>query len=129
MNGPEHGTARGGVVSKGKVVHVNGSLECDYYIGRANRRYGLAASDWANPYRIGWDGSRQEILQKYLSYLAGNAYLARNLFIFEGKVLGCWCPPKGEALTADDPWVCHGQVILWLLENGTLVNGSVGEER
>ena len=111
---------------RGSVVHVNGNLEADCYIGRANARYGLSASDWANPFKIGRDGSREEILQKYLSYLAGNAYLARNLFIFEGKTLGCWCAKKDETLTPDDPWVCHGQAIHWLLENGTLVNGGEG---
>lgn len=32
-----------------------------------------------------------------------------------GKILGCFCPPKG-GLTPTDDLICHGQVILAYLE-------------
>jgi hypothetical protein len=35
------------------------------YIGRAAPRYGLRASKWANPFMIGRDGERDEVIAMY----------------------------------------------------------------
>ncbi len=97
-----------------KVVHCQ-KEPYDVYIGRAMPRYGLAASKWANPYRIGPDGDREHVLALYELYIRKHPYLMGDLPELRQKVLGCWCAPKG-GLTADDPLRCHGQVLLRLLE-------------
>lgn len=64
----------------------------DVYIGRPSK--------WGNPYEIGRDGTREEVIQKYREYAEGFsiAVIRREL---GGKVLGCWCAPKA----------CHGDVL------------------
>ncbi len=52
-----------------RVVHVNGPGGYDVYIGRASPRKGLKASVWANPFKIGRDGTRDEVIAKYRTYL------------------------------------------------------------
>ena len=49
---------RRGVVPSGAV-----------YIGRRMTRIGLAGSKWANPFKIGLDGTREEVIEKYRAWL------------------------------------------------------------
>ena len=82
------------------------------YIGRAGvvfiegQRYPKQPSPFANPFKIGRDGSREEVLEKYEALmrqrLAATPYLLRGL---EGKTLGCWCKPAA----------CHGEVLIKLM--------------
>ena len=71
----------------------------DVYIGRPSK--------WGNPYSIGKDGNRSEVIAKYRKYILGNQELLNDLHELEGKVLGCWCKPKA----------CHGDVIAELVNN------------
>lgn len=108
-------------MSGGKVVHVLSGKPYDVYVGRAMRRFGLAESPWANPHRIGRDGTREEVLRKYEDRVRG--LLARDSFRekladLRGLTLACWCAPKDGALTPDDPVICHGQVLLRLAREG-----------
>ena len=80
----------------------------DVYIGRANRRYRLAASPWANLYREGRDGDRGEVIAKYEDWLRSQPALMAALPELRGKVLGCWCAPEP----------CHGDVLLRLANGG-----------
>lgn len=64
------------------------------------RRYPEKDSPWCNPYKIGKDGDRQEVLNKYRKYISG-----RSLDEIRGKTLGCWCKPED----------CHGDILLELL--------------
>ena len=93
------------------------------YIGRAGivfilnaetgqrERFPKSASPFANPYKVGPDGDRLTVLQKYRTYienrLAHEPRLVERLAELRGKRLGCWCHP--------DP--CHGDVLLELLQN------------
>lgn len=66
------------------------------YIGRPSK--------WGNPFMIGRDGNRAEVLQKYRDWIRapGQEWLrdaARKEL--RGKILGCWCSPK----------TCHGDVL------------------
>lgn len=97
--------------SLGVVVHVKNS-NYDVYIGRANSRHGLRGSKWQNPYRIGREGDRPTVLQRYKDLLMGDRDLMAELEELRGKRIACWCCGVGEELTADDPIVCHGQVLL-----------------
>lgn len=88
-----------------EVVHVRQGF--DVYIGRAMP--GFEASDFANPFRIGRDGSRDEVIDKYERYiverLSREPGLKAALQRLRGKRLGCWCKPAR----------CHGDVLKHLL--------------
>lgn len=76
--------------------------KCDVYIGRG--------SPFGNPFRIGDDGDRAQVLVKYRNYfnqrLTDQSFRDKVLEL-KGKVLGCWCKPLA----------CHGDVIIEYLEN------------
>lgn len=76
----------------------------DIYIGRAMPRVGIIGSKWANPFAIGREGDRVEVVQKYRLWLLTQPDLMADLPELRGKVLGCWCAP--------DP--CHGDVLVGL---------------
>ena len=71
-------------------VHKEGH---DIYIGRG--------SMWGNPFYIGQDGTRIEVIKKYEKYLASDTKLLSNLWRLKGKRLGCHCSPH----------LCHGDVL------------------
>ena len=88
----------------GRVVHVKHE-PYDVYIGRAARG-GYKKSIWHNPFKVGGDGMRQEVIAKYERYLLEDRPdLMCRLPELQGKVLGCWCAPKP----------CHGNVLLRLI--------------
>lgn len=120
-------------MTSGRVVHVLGSYRYDLYIGRANPRRGLPASPWQNPFRIGRDGPRWEVLERYEARMRAlladtpganpapepwghRANLVAALADLRGKSLACWCAPKGGVLQPDDHPFCHGQILLRLAE-------------
>jgi len=72
----------------------------DVYIGRG--------SIWGNPYRIGVDGTRAEVIEKYEVYIRNNSKLLKKLHLIQGMVLGCYCKPLP----------CHGDVLIKLIEEG-----------
>lgn len=75
------------------VVHCK-RKPCDVYIGRP--------SIWGNPFSIGRDGNRDEVIQKFREHIQNNpTLLQRCRTELKGKVLGCWCAPKH----------CHGDVL------------------
>ncbi len=78
-----------------KVVHCKRET-FDVYIGRP--------SCWGNPFTIGADGTREEVIAKYRTWLAQQPDLMARLPELKGKVLACWCAPKA----------CHGDVLLAL---------------
>lgn len=82
------------------VVHCKKS-KYDVYIGRAVPRSGLKASVWGNPFIIGKDGSRDEVMKKYRAWLLSNPELLSQLPALKGKILGCWCAPEA----------CHGEIL------------------
>jgi hypothetical protein len=70
----------------------------DVYIGRPSK--------WGNPFAIGKDGDRDEVIRKYADWLAKQPELLKALHELDGKVLGCWCSPKA----------CHGDVLISFIE-------------
>ena len=69
----------------------------DLYIGRPG--------PWGNPYVIGRDGTRIDIIRKYEWYLRrrirSGEITARDLAEHYGKALGCYCKPSA----------CHGDAL------------------
>lgn len=82
--------------SVGRVVHCKRSA-FDVYIGRPG--------PWGNPFEIGRDGTRAEVIRKYRAWIVNQAELMARLPELRGKVLGCYCAPLA----------CHGDVLLELL--------------
>jgi hypothetical protein len=80
----------------GQVVHCK-RAPFDVYIGRPGK--------WGNPFMIGRDGNRAEVIAKYEEWIRRQPELMAALPEFEGKVLGCWCSPNA----------CHGDVLLKIL--------------
>jgi hypothetical protein len=74
------------------------------YIGRQMPWLGLPRSRWANPFKIGRDGSRAEVISKYRDYLLSRPQLMAALPELRGTDLACWCSPEP----------CHGEVLLEL---------------
>lgn len=74
------------------VVHCRRE-PCDIYIGRPSR--------WGNPFKVGRDGAREEVIAKYRTYVLSRPDLVAVLPDLRGKVLGCWCAPEP----------CHGDVL------------------
>ena len=74
------------------VVHCKRN-EYDVYIGRPSK--------WGNPFMIGRDGSREEVIFKYLKWLRNQPELIKALPELKGKRLGCWCAPNS----------CHGDIL------------------
>ena len=70
---------------------------------------GKVGSLFANPFKIGVDGTREEVIEKYEIWLRNrlenDPQLTEELLKLDGKVLGCWCAPKK----------CHGDTLLKLI--------------
>ena len=81
-----------------KVVHCK-KEPYDVYIGRPSK--------WGNPFVIGRDGSREEVVSKYEAYIMNNPELIDDLPELVGKVLGCWCHPLQ----------CHGDILVRMVED------------
>ncbi len=79
-----------------------------------NKRYSAPAdavyigrpSKWGNPFVIGKDGDREQVIEKYrwwlTTTLAGDALFQAARRELVGKDLVCWCSPEP----------CHGDVLL-----------------
>ena len=78
--------------------------DSDEYIGCRNIRYGLPESPFHNPFVIGKDGTRSEVIAKfYYRHLLVRPDLMAMVPELEDKIFGCWCAPSpcyGDVLTA-----------------------------
>lgn len=59
-----------------------------------------------NPFEIGKDGDRKEVIEKYRQYILNKPELMNSLHELKGKVLACWCKPLP----------CHGDILVELCE-------------
>ena len=66
----------------------------DVYIGRPSK--------WGNPFHIGLDGSREDVIRLFKYQIASNPEYIRDVRIeLKDKILGCWCAPLP----------CHGDIL------------------
>jgi hypothetical protein len=77
------------------VVHCKRD-RYDVYIGRPSK--------WGNPYVVGQEGDRAEVIARYERWLKSQPQLLADLRELAGKTLGCWCSPQA----------CHGDVLATL---------------
>lgn len=84
-----------------KVVNVR-TDSYDIFIGRPSK--------WGNPFVIGKDGNRGEVVKKYethfLAALQKGDITIEELRDLDGKTLGCFCKPE----------MCHGDIIAKVAE-------------
>lgn len=92
----------------GPIAGLKAAIEAGtaVYIGRAMPRQRLAASGWGNPFKIGEDGTREEVIEQYRTWIAVHPELRARLPELKGKELACWCFPQP----------CHGDVLVELVE-------------
>lgn len=97
-----------GIYQQTRVVHVK-EAPFDTYIGRTCDRF--SASPWANPFKIGPDGSREEVIERYHQHIMESPELLQRIPELRGRTLGCWCK------SADAPHtLCHGDVLAALAD-------------
>lgn len=84
------------------LINLRKTKRCDVRIDRP--------SIFGNPFQIGTDGDRVQVLQKYKEYfykrLETDTNFREKVDGLKGKVLGCWCFPD----------LCHGMVIIEYLD-------------
>lgn len=66
------------------------------YIGRP--------SIWGNPFQIGRNGTRADVIAMHRAWLKSQSRLLRRLPDLRGRDLVCFCAPLA----------CHGHTLLWL---------------
>lgn len=93
-----------------RVVHCT-RAPFDVYIGRAVPRKGFKASPWANPFKIGPDGDREQVMALYRQWVETSddqraQWIREHVGELRGRVLGCWCKEPGR----DVP--CHGDILV-----------------
>lgn len=84
------------------LSNINRGQRCDTYIGRG--------SPFGNPFMIGQDGDRDEVIRKYRIHFQQKLQLDKKfkgqVEDLRGKTLGCHCAPLA----------CHGDVIVEYLD-------------
>lgn len=91
-----------------RVLHQQNRHAEAVYVGRPTK--------WGNPFVIGKDGTRDQVIALYRAHILARPDLLRALPELRGKDLVCWCAPKA----------CHGDVLLELANGGT--GKAKGEE-
>jgi Domain of unknown function (DUF4326) len=72
------------------------------YVGRYMPSYGLQPSIFQNRFRIGLDGTREQVIRKFEVELRSSPELLRLVRVeLKDKLLLCWCHPSP----------CHADVL------------------
>lgn len=101
-----------------RIVHVKDNVPGAIYIGRPVGRQKITGSPLGNPFKIGRDGWRREVLAKYQHHLLESPALIEHLLSLRPvPALSCWCRHEDERLTGNN--TCHGDVLLRLLDQYT----------
>ena len=82
-----------------KTTVVQRRQKHDVYIGRPSK--------WGNPFAIGRDGDRQQVIAKFRAWVVEQPDLMADLHELRGKRLGCFCAPLA----------CHGDVLAELADD------------
>jgi hypothetical protein len=93
-----------------QIVNIRNNPKGRYlYIGRANKFYSQEESIFHNPFVIGKDGTRAEVIEKFRKYAPTNKELMDSLHLLDKEnFLGCYCDYPHED--------CHGRILIELRE-------------
>lgn len=89
--------------TKSRVLNIqlDGRTPNDVYIGRPSK--------WGNPFVIGRDGDRHEVIVKYRKWLKSQPkMMAMARKELKGRDLSCYCAPQE----------CHGDVLIKIANRG-----------
>ena len=76
------------------------------YVGRPSK--------WGNPFAIGDDGTRKEVVRRYREYVLSQPALMSSIREeLRGKNLVCFCKPRA----------CHGDVLLEIANQNSIFEG------
>lgn len=92
----------GGSIQATTVVNLK-TETYDVFIGRG--------SVWGNPFVLGKDGDRDQVIVKYEVLIRRRPDLLARLPELVGKRLGCYCKPLA----------CHGDVLIRLMRERGLI--------
>lgn len=74
-------------------------------------RFPKESSIFCNPFKVGKDGTREEVIEKYEKYIKNKIdlepELKEKLIKMKNKNLGCWCYPEK----------CHGDILIDIINN------------
>lgn len=82
------------------VINMRHRGDFDYDV-RVDR-----ATKWGNPFKMGMDGTREEVIEKYAKWIVKQPELMAALPELAGKRIACWCTPLP----------CHADVLADLVE-------------
>ena len=77
------------------------SARASAYVGRPTK--------WGNPFIIGRDGNRDQVVEKFRAWIVMQPHLMSALGELKGKDLVCWCAPAK----------CHADVLIELANRET----------
>lgn len=81
-------------------IDIEPAPEGSVYIGRPSK--------WGNPFKVGKDGTLDDVIIKYIDYIKKNHQLiAEAKQELKGKSLACHCKPS----------VCHADLLLAISNN------------
>ncbi len=94
---------------KTTVVNIRDGVPYDVYVGRSPEILKGPDAVWGNPFKIGIDGDRIEVIMKFGYWILEKPDLiARAQTELCGKILGCFCLPQ----------LCHGTILAILANDG-----------
>lgn len=71
----------------------------------------MRPSKWGNPFKIGVDGTRAEVIEKFREFVFADPELLEQVRTeLAGKDLVCCCKPKA----------CHGDILIEIANSGNL---------
>lgn len=78
-------------------LHLSGCV----YVGRPTK--------FGNPFLVGVDGTRDDVIQKYEEWVLQQPELIKAIKLeLRGKPLICWCAPKR----------CHAEILMCIANEG-----------
>lgn len=80
-------------------------------------RFPFEDSSWANPFKVGRNGTLTEVLEKYEIYIREKiSRKEMNIEELRGKTLACWCvETRTSKVKPRAEWKCHGECLLSIL--------------
>ncbi len=97
-----------------KIVSIQSKKPYTKYCGRYNKHYNLEQSKWANPFVIGKDGTREEVIELYRLWINCQPDLLEALPELRGQTLACWCEVDRER--------CHLEILAELANSKYILN-------
>ena len=78
-----------------KVLNKSDPASKNYiYVGRPTK--------WGNPFIVGKDGNRIDVVEKFRKWICDQPNLINELDELKGRNLACWCVPLA----------CHADILL-----------------